>query len=263
MRKARLITLTTDFGSRDWFVGTAKGVIHGIEPKAAIIDLTHEVAPGDIRAAAFALAVSCRFFPAGTVHVVVVDPGVGGTRRALAVQTRKYFFVGPDNGVLSWAMRRERIQAIHALEDSTYFLKPVSRTFHGRDVFAPAAARLCQGISIKKLGPQLRDYVRLDWPEPKASSHGLRGEVVYIDRFGNAITNINAADLARKKALEIVLEGKKVCPVAETYESVAAGQLVAMRGSSGFLELAINGGNAARRLHIEVGAPVMVVRHRR
>ncbi len=263
MGRVRLITLTTDFGSRDWFVGTVKGVIHGIEPRAAIIDLSHEVAPGDIRAAAFALAVSFGFFPAGTVHVAVVDPGVGGARRALAVQTQEYFFVGPDNGVLSWALRRERIRAVHELEDSTFFLKPVSRTFHGRDIFAPVAASLCQGISIKKLGPPLRDYVRLDWPEPRALSHGLRGEVVYIDRFGNAITNINAADLPRKQALEVVLEGKKVCPLAETYESVAAGQLVAIRGSSGFLELAINRGNAARRLHAEVGASVMVVRHRR
>ena len=263
MGRARLITLTTDFGSRDWFVGTVKGVIHAIEPRAAIIDLTHEVAPGDIRAAAFTLAASFRFFPAGTVHVAVVDPGVGGARHALAVQTQKYFFVGPDNGVLSWALRREGIRAVHALEDSTFFLKPVSRTFHGRDIFAPVAARLCQGIPIKKLGPSLSDYVRLDWPEPRALSHGLRGEVVYIDRFGNAITNIAVANLPRERALEVFLTGKKVCPLAQTYGSVPAGQPVAVRGSSGFLELAINGGNAARKLRIHVGASVLVVRRRR
>src|SRR5271169_1802298 len=135
MAEPRLVTLTTDFGTRDWFVGTMKGVIHRIAPRARIIDLTHEITPGDIRAGAFALAAGCRFFPKGTVHVAVVDPGVGSRRQGIAVQTANAVFVGPNNGLLSWTLAKEKIRAIHALENEACFLQPVSRTFHGRDVF--------------------------------------------------------------------------------------------------------------------------------
>ena len=153
----RLITLTTDFGTRDWFVGTMKGVILGIQPRARVVDITHEIGGGEVRAGAFALRASYSFFPQGTVHIAVVDPGVGSPRRALAVQTANYFFVGPDNGVLSFALMRERIKSIHALENEKYFLKPVSRTFHGRDIFAPVAAHLSRGVSIQTFGPRLKD----------------------------------------------------------------------------------------------------------
>ena len=258
MVKPRLITLITDFGTRDWFVGTMKGVIHGIASNATVIDLTHEIPPGDIRAAAFALAVSYRFFPIPTVHVAVVDPGVGSSRRALAVETEGHVFVGPDNGVLSWALRREKIRGARFLENPDYFLKPISRTFHGRDIFAPVAAHLSCGVSIKKLGAEARDFVRLDWPEPKQTARGLRGEVIYIDRFGNAITNLEAASLPKRGPLEVVLTGKRLCPVAQFYQAVAPGRPVAVEGSSGFLELAINSGNAARSLGIQVGSAVLV-----
>src|SRR5208282_3166379 len=172
-------------GTRDWFVGTMKGVVAGIAPKARVIDLTHDLPQGDIRGGAFALAASCRYFPKGTVHVAVVDPGVGSRRKAIAVQTAKSIFVGPDNGVLSWALAKEKITAIHALENEAYFLQPVSRTFHGRDVFAPVAAYLSRGLPIRKLGRALKDFVRLTWPEPRVRRGGIEGEVVYIDRFGN------------------------------------------------------------------------------
>ena len=185
-----VITLTTDFGTRDWFVGTMKGVIASIAPRSTVVDLTHDLPPGDIRGGAFALAASHRFFPKGTIHVAVVDPGVGSRRKAIAVQTAKGVFVGPDNGVLSWALAKEKIRAIHALENEAYFLQPVSRTFHGRDIFAPVAAHLSRGVPIQKLGPALKDFVRLDWPEPRVRRGGFEGEVVYIDRFGNAITNL-------------------------------------------------------------------------
>ena len=155
-----------------------------------MVDLTHDLPPGDIRGGAFALAASHRFFPKGTIHVAVVDPGVGSRRRAIAVQTAKGVFVGPDNGVLSWALAKEKVRAIHALENEAYFLQPVSRTFHGRDIFAPVAAHLSRGVPIQKLGPALKDFVRLDWPEPRVRRGGFEGEVVYIDRFGNAITNL-------------------------------------------------------------------------
>src|SRR5262245_32283700 len=184
------ITLTTDFGTRDWFVGTMKGVILGIKPRARVVDITHEIAPGDIRGGAFALMASCRYFPKGTLHVAVVDPGVGSRRRAIAVRTANSILIGPDNGVLSWALRGETIQSIRQLENRRYFLEPVSRTFHGRDIFAPVAAHLSRGVALERLGRELHDLVRLPWPEPVKQREEIRGEIVYIDRFGNAITNI-------------------------------------------------------------------------
>ncbi len=165
----QLITLTTDFGTRDWFVGTMKGVILSVAPRAAVVDLTQDIPPGDIRGGAFALLAGYRFFPKGTVHDAVVDPGVGKARKAIAVQTARYCFVGPDNGVLSLALANEKIQTIRSLENREYFLHPISRTFHGRDVFAPVAAHLSRGVPIQKLGRGLKDFVRLDWPRPRSS----------------------------------------------------------------------------------------------
>jgi len=188
----RFISLTTDFGLSDWFVGTMKGVIYRINPRVTVVDLTHDLLPGDIRAGSFALAAAYRYFPKGTIHVAVVDPGVGTDRKAIAVRTADYFFVGPDNGVLSFALRKERIKSIHALENKTHFLKPLSQTFHGRDIFAPVAAELSRGLAIRKLGPAVHDLVHLPWPEPRHRQGSIKGEVVYIDRFGNAITNIEA-----------------------------------------------------------------------
>src|SRR3989442_15159550 len=181
----QLITLATDFGFSDWFVGTMKGVILGIAPRAAIVDITHEIPAGDIRAGAFALRASYRFFPKGTVHVVVVDPGVGSERKAIVVETDNYFFIGPDNGVLSWALAKERIKTIRALENEHYFLHPISGTFHGRDIFAPVAAHLASGVPTRKLGPVSKDFMRLPWPEPKRARNRIEAKIVCIDRFGN------------------------------------------------------------------------------
>ena len=178
---------------RDWFVGTMKGVITGINPRAIVTDITHEIPAQDIRAGAFALMASYKYFPKGTVHVVVVDPGVGSRRRAIAVQTLNHFFVGPDNGMLSWALAQEKIKAIRQLENRRYFLKPVSRTFHGRDIFAPVAAHLSRGLPWFRLGRELEDFVRLPWPKATKRGAETRCEAIYIDRFGNAITNIDAA----------------------------------------------------------------------
>jgi S-adenosylmethionine hydrolase len=254
------ITLTTDFGTRDWFVGTMKGVILALNPRASIVDITHEISPGDIHAGAFALAASCRFFPKGTVHVAVVDPGVGSVRKAIAVQTANYFFIGPDNGVLSFALVKEKIKATRALENSALFLQPVSRTFHGRDIFAPVAAHLSRGLAMQKLGPSLREFVRLDWPEARVRRGRIEGQVVYIDRFGNAITNIPSQSLAARRALscEVWAKGKQLCPVKDFYQSVPVKHPVAVAGSSGFLEIAINGGNAARRLRLQAGSLITV-----
>ena len=255
-----VITLTTDFGAGDWSVGTMKGVIACVAPKATIIDLTHDVPPGDIRGGAFALAASCRFFPEGTVHVAVVDPGVGSRRKAIAVQTASGVFVGPDNGVLSWALVNEKAKAVHALENEAYFLKPVSQTFHGRDVFAPVAAHLSRGVPIKKFGPALKDFVRLDWPEPRRQRGGVEGEVVYIDRFGNAITNI-ASELLRGAAMascEVFAKRHRICPLRTFYQSVPQKTPVALAGSSGFLEIAVNGGSAEKLLGVRIGTRVVL-----
>ena len=189
----QLITLTTDFGLTDWFVGTMKGVILGIAPRATIVDITHQIPAGDIRSGAFALLGSYRFFPKGSVHVAVIDPGVGSERKAIVAETDNYFFIGPDNGVLSWTLPKERIKTIRALENEHYFLHLISGTFHGRDIFAPVAAHLASGVPTRKLGPVSKGFMRLPWPEPKRARNRIEGEIVYIDRFGNAITNLTFA----------------------------------------------------------------------
>lgn len=305
----RAITLTTDFGADDWFVGAMKAVILGIHPRASVVDLTHGIAPGDLRAGAFALMAGCRYFPKGTVHVAVVDPGVGGPRRAIAARTANGFFVGPDNGVLSWALRLEKIETIRLLENRDYFLDPVSRTFHGRDIFAPVAAHLSRGLPVRRLGRELEDYVRLPWPQATKRPGQVRGEVVHLDRFGNAITNIQAELLSGQTAggCEISFGSRPVghpvaerraaraeaaqasrplplasrpsvpaaglrtpattgpmawrkarCPLAEFYGAVPLEHPVAVLGSSGLLEIAVNGGSAARSFGLRIGDRVTV-----
>jgi len=256
----RLITLLTDFGMKDWFVGAMKGVILSLQPRATVVDITHEIPSGDVRAGALALAASYWLFPRGTVHLAVVDPGVGSQRKAIAVRTTDYVFLGPDNGVLSWALARQKVRAIHALENQHYFLRNVSRTFHGRDIFSPVAAHLSRGVSIKRLGPPVLDFQRLEWPEPRQRKGRIEGQVVYIDRFGNAITNIAAVALRTlgEGTLTVLVGRKRLFPVATFYQAVAPGRAVAVTGSCGVLEIAINGGNAARQLGLRVGGAVTV-----
>ena len=256
----RIITLTTDFGTSDWFVGTMKGVILGLQPRAHLVDITHEIPTGDIRAGAFALAASHGFFPRGTVHVAVVDPGVGSRRRAIAVQTTNSIFVGPDNGVLSLALAREKIKAVHQITNEQLFRRPVSNTFHGRDLFAPVAAYLSKGLALGRVGAPLKEIVKLNWPEPQRTANSIRGEITYIDRFGNTITNIGNTMLASltEGACEIILKGKRLCGVQPFYQAVPSGNAVAVPGSSGFLELAINAGSIARKFNLRVGERVIV-----
>jgi S-adenosylmethionine hydrolase len=260
MSPCSIVSLTTDFGLNDWFVGTVKGVVLGINPSARVVDISHEIPGGDICAGAFVLAASYRFFPKGTVHVAVVDPGVGSQRRAIAAQTSNHFFVGPDNGVLSWALGKEKVEAIHALENPQYFVHPVSHTFHGRDVFAPVAAHLSCGVEIHRFGRRLKDFQRLPWPRPRVSRNGVAGEVIYLDHFGNVITNIEAPNLAKlaKRRLSVWLGGKRLCSLGAFYQSVTKGTPVAVIGSSGFLEIAINGGSAASNFGIRAGDGVRV-----
>jgi len=257
-----LITLTTDFGTRDWFVGAMKGAMLNVNPDAILVDLAHEVAGGDIRGGAFSLMAGYPFFPKGTVHVAVVDPGVGGPRQAIVVQTANYFFVGPDNGVLSFALARERIKSIRRLENEDYFRKPVSRTFHGRDIFAPVAAYLSRGVSVEAFGPALTEHVTLDWPEARvqAGKGRIEGEIVHVDRFGNLITNIGAETMRMfgDKPCEVFSGNRRLCPIAPFYGAVSAGRPLAVAGSTGFLEIAVNGASAADWLDLGVGDEVNV-----
>ena len=255
-----IITLTTDFGAADWFVGTMKGVILSLQPGAQIVDITHEMPAGDIRAGAFALAASYKFFPKRTVHVAVIDSGVGSQRKAIAVQTPNYYFVGPDNGVLSLALAEERIKAVHQITNEQLFLRPVSNTFHGRDIFAPIAAKLSNGLATRKVGPTLKEFVKLRWPEPQRTANSIRGEIVYIDRFGNAITNIRNAQLGSglEGFCEISAKAKRLCALKQFYQAVPCGNPVAVPGSSGFLELAVNGGSAAKKFKLRVGQAVIL-----
>lgn len=239
-----------------------KSVILSINPHAAIVDVTHEIPSGDIRAGAFALAASYRFAPKGTVHVAVVDPGVGSARKPIAVRTAEYFFVGPDNGVLSWALQREKIRTIRVIKNERFCLQPCSRTFHGRDIFATVAAHLSKGVPIRMLGPAATKtgIVRLPWPEPVKCKNMIKGEIAYIDRFGNAITNIAETDIAPyRTAGAVAVMGRKLkCAVAEFYSAVAFGKPVAVFGSTGLLEIAVNGGNAAAQFKLQVGQEVML-----
>ena len=238
-----------------------KGVILGIAPRATVVDITHAVPPGDVRAAAFVLASSWQWFPPNTIHVAVVDPGVGSKRKAIAVRSGATTFLAPDNGLLSLALSGRKVSGIRSLENPRCFPGPISRTFHGRDVFAPCAAHLCRGASFSKLGPALQDYRRLDWPEPRRGRSGISGEIIYMDHFGNAITNIYAGLLRKQpsQSARVVLNRKASFPLREFYQSVQIGKLVAVLGSTGFLELAINGGNAASKFGIRIGQKIRLI----
>jgi len=256
---ASVVTFTTDFGSRDPFVGIIKGVILGIAPTARLVDLTHAIPPQNVAAGAHALASAAPWFPPGTIHVAVVDPGVGTRRRALVVETADAYFVGPDNGVLSLAASRRATRRIVDVSRSRYRLRPVSRTFHGRDVFAPIAAALASGVAPEELGVVVRTMRRLDLARPRRRGAGLVGEVLWVDGFGNLATNVGPADLAgfRGRRLSITIAGH-VVPFRPSYASVPAGRTVALINSSSLLEVAVNHGSAADLLGAGPGSRIHV-----
>lgn len=253
----RLICLLTDFGLRDGYAGVMKAVIAGLAPGVQVIDLSHEVPAHQIRAAAFLLGTSYRFFPAGSIHVVVVDPGVGSTRRGLVVEWEGQFFVGPDNGVLSPVLDG----LCFSLTRPEFWLSEVSSTFQGRDVFSPVAARLALGIPVEILGDPVSDPVRLEIPVALRRSDGWHGEIVYVDHFGNLVTNIPAdtlGSLPDRAPLEAVLEGGTVWPVRGTYSDVQLGELCAVVGGYGFLELSMNCGEASKVTSFREGSRVVL-----
>jgi len=254
----RIITLTTDFGTIDHFVGVMKGVILGIHPAARIVDISHEVKPFEVSDGAFTIAQAYRYFPKNTIHVVVVDPGVGSSRRPLLVDAAGQYFIAPDNGVLSMILAREKARVRHVTSER-YFLKPVSRTFHGRDVFSPVAAHLAAGVPAAKFGPRIDDALRLAFDEPaRQGKNCWSGVILKVDRFGNLITNLTAevSRQASTRPFALKIGTVTITRLALTFADGDAGELFAVAGSSGHLEIAVNQGSAAELLGCGAGAPV-------
>jgi S-adenosylmethionine hydrolase len=255
-----IITLTTDFGLNDHFVGTLRGVILGIAPDAEIVDICHAVPAFDILDGALAIAAAYKYFPAGTVHIVVVDPGVGGARRPIVARVGAHQFVAPDNGVLSAIYRAEPDIRVRHVTAESYFLQPVSRTFHARDIFAPVAAHLAAGVEAAALGPEIADYVRLDLPCPTPSGeNSWHGVVLKEDRFGNLITNIAARDIPRlfqvsPPAFKIAFGNREINVMRSSYSEAALGEVFAIIGSMGYLEIAANQASATAILEVSKGA---------
>ncbi|HEY2774611.1 MAG TPA: SAM-dependent chlorinase/fluorinase [Candidatus Binatia bacterium] len=256
-----LIALLTDFGLHDHYVGTMKGVILGICPQATLVDISHDVAPQDVLGAALALAAAYRYFPSGTIFLVVVDPGVGSRRRAIAVEAGDHRFVAPDNGVLSVALDETPPPSAVELTDPRYARPTISKTFEGRDRFAPAAAWLANEIQLSALGRPAASLVHLDVPRPRVQDDGVDGEVLRVDRFGNLITNVDDRMLRRISGTVSVRVGAHVIPrIVSTYADVSAGELCALVGSTDRLEIAISGGSAAATLGLGRGAVVQLRR---
>jgi S-adenosylmethionine hydrolase len=251
------IVLLTDFGLRDSYVGVIKGVIAQITPKITTIDLTHQVAPQDIGAARFILLSAVNYFPKQTIFVVVVDPGVGGSRRSIALIWQDYYLIAPDNGVLSGLLDCAPGQEARELTNRNYWRVPQpSFTFQGRDIFAPAAAHLAQGLPFEQLGDRipLASLVRLSLPELEIKPQGIVGSIQYLDHFGNGITTIPRSQIADKNWICRVGETRIVA--GNTYSDVEAGVAIALIGSEGWVEIAVNGGSAQARLNLKFGDPI-------
>lgn len=254
-----IAALLTDFGTRDAYVGIMKGVMLRVAPSLRLVDLSHEVAPQDVRAATYLLLTSYRYFPAGTVFCCVIDPGVGSARRAVAVQANGYTFVCPDNGLLTPVLQQNAAQIAVSLDNPRYHLPAVSATFHGRDIFAPAAAHLASGVPLEMLGSRLEpaSLVQLDWPQPSRNGADWRASVLHIDHFGNLITNLPGEQLEPPlESWRVHLGPLTIHGIQPTFAAVAVGEPVAYVGSSGFVELAVRQGNAQRTWQVEVGDPV-------
>ena len=255
-----IITLTTDYGMNDHLVGTLKGVILKIVPDATIVDITHNVTPFDLLDGALAIGCAYSYFPARTIHVVVVDPGVGIERRPLLVTGESHYFVAPDNGVLSLVFEREGNVVVRHANVEHYYLSPVSKTFHGRDVFAPVAAWLAKGSQASAMGEEITDFKKFAMPRAKPGDGGLKGVVLRVDSFGNLITNFRTEDLPadaiESGVVKMQLGNQSVSKLVDTFARGGQGEAFAYIGSSGFVEIGINRGNAAKSLGIGRGVQV-------
>ncbi len=254
-----IVTLTTDFGARDAYVAAMKGTILAIAPGARIVDVTHEVAPYDVAEGALALSAAVPHFPPGSVHVGVVDPGVGTSRRGLAVRAQGHVFVGPDNGLFTPFLAGPDWSAFE-LAAAEYRLPAVSHTFHGRDVFAPAAAHVASGVDPARLGPPVSDPVRLAWPEGRRTPGTVEGAVIHVDRFGNLVTSLAEEALQTLGGHVVVRVARRRLPLVGTYGELRPGGAGALVGSSGRLELVVREGNASKVLRAGRGTRVMISR---
>ena len=256
MKQSGIITLTTDFGLRDPYAGAMKGVILSINPHATVVDITHEIEAGSIHDASLILKEAHTYFPKGTIHLGVVDPGVGSDRRPVIIRTEKFFFVGPDNGIFWPSITKyEVFDAIH-LTKGEYFLKNISGTFHGRDIFAPVAAHLSTGVDPMKMGNPISDPVKLEMPSPLVKGDLLSGHVMRVDRFGNLITNIQEGllkDFLGKSSPVIMIGKLQIRGLSRFYDEAGEGEIMALSGSSGFIEISENKGRACNRLSREKG----------
>lgn len=256
-----IITLTTDYGTNDHLVGALKGVILKINPDVAIVDITHNVTPFDLLDGALTIGAAYSYFPSKTIHVVVVDPGVGTERRPLLVSATNQYFIAPDNGVLSVIYEREKESLVvrHANVEH-YYLQPVSKTFHGRDIFAPVASWLTKGWQTPSMGDEITDYKKFAIPRPKEADGALKGVVLRTDAFGNLITNFRSEDLPESAlasgGIKFQVGNQSVTRLVETFAQGNNGEAIAYLGSSGYIEIGINKGNASRTLSLGRGTPV-------
>jgi len=255
-----IITLLTDFGLHDTYVASMKGVILKICPDARLVDISHLVPPQDVRAGAFLLASVASDFPSGTIHLAVIDPGVGTERRGLAIEADSHFFVGPDNGLLSRVLRPASAWEAFSLEDPAYWQPTVSKTFHGRDVFAPVAAHLARGLPPRALGPPCTPQ-SASWADAAEVGEEILGEIIHIDHFGNAVTNVSREVFERfalRSRVKIKVGGCTISTIAETYGDMDTAEVMALIGSHGYLEIAINQGSATLSCRLHRGDPVTV-----
>jgi S-adenosyl-L-methionine hydrolase (adenosine-forming) len=261
MKNPGIVTLITDFGSGGEYSGVMKGAILSVNPRCRIVDITHEIEPQNILQASWVLKNSYPYFPPRTIHVAVVDPGVGTTRRAIVLEKEGYFFVGPDNGVFSSVLSTKGKVSAHEITQRKFFLSPVSDTFHGRDLFAPVAGHLSLGLNPRSLGPGIKDWVVLDWPNPRLSGKNLRARVLWADSFGNLITNVSREECGTMlESRPILIEGKRwhIDRVRRTYGEGRPGEPMALFGSGGLLEISLNRGNALKTLGLRPGEPVSI-----
>jgi hypothetical protein len=262
--RQRIVTLTTDFGTSDHYVGTMKGVVYNINPSTLVVDISHAVQSYDVLDGALTLAQAYRYFPPDTIHVVVVDPGVGTPRRPILARSENYFFVAPDNGVLSLVMEREERISVRHITSEHYFLQPVSQTFQGRDIFAAVAGWLSKGVEFSNFGNEITDYLRFRMPVPTAGENGrIKGVVLKVDKFGNVVTNISPHNVPQlftpePPPFKIAIGKNEITRIRNSYAEGTPGELFGILGSMGFLEISMNRGSAARTMEVERGTEVVV-----
>jgi S-adenosylmethionine hydrolase len=261
MMKNSIITLLTDFGTKDHYVASMKGVILNINPRCLFIDITHQVSPHDIREGAFILANAYSHFPRGTIHLAVVDPGVGGARKPLLLVTQNYFFVGPDNGLFTMISRKESVNQTIALDKRKYHLSKINTTFHGRDIFAPVAAHLSMGVKPNALGHKIDSLLSLGFEGPFVKEGKLLGEILHVDAFGNLVSNIDEGrflQFTRGHPFVIRARGKIIRGLKKGYWEGKKDEVIALFGSNGFLEISVREGNAQKVLKIKRGDPIWI-----